>query len=83
MIDVSGGFMGSRPAEAGQGYFVPEAAAIKKAVSIPVMVTGGITKPAFADKVLVNGHADLIGIGRALLRDSRWVTKSAGPNASM
>lgn len=76
MIDVSGGFMGSRPAGAAPGYFVPAASAVKKAVTIPVMVTGGITEGGFAEKVLQDGAADLIGIGRALLRDPDWVTKA-------
>ncbi len=76
LIDVSGGFMGSRPAGAGPGYFVPAASTIKNAVSVPVMVTGGITEAAFAEKVLKDGHADLIGIGRALLRDPDWVMKA-------
>lgn len=76
LIDVSGGFMGSRPAGASPGYFVPAASTIKKRVSIPVMVTGGITEARFAEKVLQEGHADLIGIGRALLRDPSWVEKA-------
>ncbi|HHY75875.1 MAG TPA: NADH:flavin oxidoreductase [Firmicutes bacterium] len=76
LVDVSGGFMGSRPAGAPPGYFVPAAATIKKAVNVPVMVTGGITEAAFAEKVLQDGHADLIGIGRALLRDPNWVIKA-------
>ncbi len=76
LIDVSGGFMGSRPAGAGPGYFVPVAATIKKAVTVPVMVTGGITEGAFAEKVLKDGHANLIGVGRALLRDPDWVMKA-------
>jgi 2,4-dienoyl-CoA reductase-like NADH-dependent reductase (Old Yellow Enzyme family) len=40
------------------------------------MVTGGITEGAFAEKVLKDGHADLIGVGRALLRDPDWVMKA-------
>ena len=75
LIDVSGGFSGStqgvRP-----GYFVPNASAIKKNVTIPVMVTGGITDAGFAEKVLQEGHADLIGVGRAILRDPNWVIKA-------
>ena len=66
LIDISGGFMGSRP-QAPVRYFVPAASTIKNAVSVPVMVTGGITEAAFAEKVLKDGHADLIGIGRACL----------------
>ena len=76
LIDVSGAFMGSRPAGVAPGYFVPAASVIKKNVSIPVMVTGGIIEGAFAEKVLQEGHADLIGVGRGLLRDSKWVRKA-------
>lgn len=76
LIDVSGGFMGSRPAGAAPGYFVPAASVIKKNVSIPVMVTGGIIEASFADKVLQEGKADLIGVGRGILRDPLWVVKA-------
>jgi 2,4-dienoyl-CoA reductase-like NADH-dependent reductase (Old Yellow Enzyme family) len=76
MIDVSGGFGGSRPAGAASGYFVPAATTVKSTVSIPVMVTGGITDALFAEQVLQDGNADLIGIGRALLRNPRWVLEA-------
>ncbi|MGE5561582.1 MAG: tRNA-dihydrouridine synthase [Chloroflexota bacterium] len=76
MIDVSGGFGGSRPAGAAPGYFVPAARTVKKNVTIPVMVTGGITEAQFAERVLQDGDADLIGIGRALLRNPRWVIEA-------
>ncbi|MGE5579097.1 MAG: NADH:flavin oxidoreductase [Bacillota bacterium] len=76
LIDVSGGLGGSRPAGAPPGYFVANAAVVKKAVSVPVLVTGGITEGAFAEKVLQDGHADLIGVGRGILRDPKWVEKA-------
>lgn len=76
LIDVSGAFAGSRPKEAPPGYFVPAAAIVKSRVDIPVLVTGGITDPVFAEQVLQQGKADLIGIGRALLRDPKWVVKA-------
>lgn len=76
LIDVSGGFGGSRPAGAPPGYFVPAASIIKKSISIPVMVTGGITEGQLAEKVLQEGHADLIGVGRGLLGDPKWVVKA-------
>lgn len=76
LIDVSGGLGGSRPAGAPPGYFVANAAIVKKAVSIPVLVTGGILEGAFAEKVLRDGHADLIGVGRGILRDPKWVEKA-------
>lgn len=77
MLDVSGGLCGSRPRWEKPGWLVPGAAAVKAKVSIPVMSTGGITQASHAEQVLAEGKADLIGIGRALLRDPEWVTKAA------
>lgn len=76
LIDVSGGFSGSRPVGAPPGYFVGNASLIKRKVNIPVLVTGGITDAHFAEKILEEGHADLIGVGRAILRDPSWVLKA-------
>ena len=76
LISVSGGLMGSRPAGREPGYFVPYAAAIKSFVRIPVMVTGGISEPGLADRVIRNGQADLVGIGRAMLNDADWARKA-------
>lgn len=50
-----------------QGYFVPIAGEIKKAVTIPVMVAGKIFDPYFAEQVLHEGKADLIAFGRQLI----------------
>jgi 2,4-dienoyl-CoA reductase-like NADH-dependent reductase (Old Yellow Enzyme family) len=75
LIDVSGGLQGSRPAVVvarGPGWFVPYAQAIKAAVNVPVLVTGGFTDPRHADRVVREGRADLIGVGRAMLNDAGW-----------
>lgn len=73
IIDISGGFSGFIVSElTGKGYFVSLTEEIKKAVSIPVILTGGITEPEAAERLLAEGKADLIGIGRALLKDSMW-----------
>ncbi len=72
LISVSGGLFGSRPAGRATGYFVPYAAAIKTYVPVPVMVTGGISEPALADRIVRDGQADLVGIGRAMLNDPEW-----------
>lgn len=55
------------------GYQVYLARAVKKATNLPVIAVGMLENPAVADFVLANGDADLIGIGRALLRDPNWV----------
>lgn len=77
LLDVSGALQGARPAwHAGQGYFVKYAEALKKVVQVPVLVTGGITEPAFADAVIREGRADLVGVGRAMLRDPNWAAQA-------
>jgi NADPH2 dehydrogenase len=76
LIDVSGGLQGSRGAGKGAAYFVPYAQAIKAAVAIPVLVTGGIASPDLADRAVREGWADLVGIGRAMLNDPDWARKA-------
>lgn len=73
ILDISGGFCGFiLPNATEQGYFADLTEAIKKAVSIPVILTGGITESQAAERLLSEGKADLIGVGRAILNDSNW-----------
>lgn len=73
LIDISGGLCRySVPGLTGQGYFSPVSQAVKQAVSIPVLLTGGVTEPDAAEKLLSEGKADLIGVGRAIYQDSDW-----------
>jgi NADPH2 dehydrogenase len=73
IIDISGGFCGyTVPGSTEQGYFSPLSEAVKRAVTIPVILTGGITDAEAAEKLLLEGKADLIGVGRAALKDSNW-----------
>jgi 2,4-dienoyl-CoA reductase-like NADH-dependent reductase (Old Yellow Enzyme family) len=60
----------------GQGYFAPLTTALKEAVAVPVILTGGITEPAAAEKLLAEGRTDLVGVGRAILKDSKWAKKA-------
>lgn len=75
LLDISGGLIGGR-VDGPQGFYVSLSSAIKQAVQIPVMVTGGITIPSFAEEVIRQGQADLVGIGRALLQDPQWAVKA-------
>lgn len=73
LLDISGGLCGPyRPNVTHEGYFKELSAATKQAVSIPVILTGGITTAEGAETLLEDGAADLIGIGRALLKNSSW-----------
>jgi 2,4-dienoyl-CoA reductase-like NADH-dependent reductase (Old Yellow Enzyme family) len=77
IIDVSGGLCGSRPPNlSGQGYFTHLAKAIKQTVKIPVITTGGIKTPQYADELIKTGIADLVGVGRTLTADPDWASRA-------
>ena len=76
LIDLSGGLCGtSLPMRRGP-VFRDMAEAIKPHVSVPMIMTGGITDGETANMLLEEGCADLIGVGRALLRDADWAEKN-------
>ena len=73
LIDVTGGLMGYvLPDRNEPGYFSDLSEAIREKVSGPVILTGGVTEAAQAEALLQAGKADLIGVGRAVARDSLW-----------
>jgi 2-enoate reductase len=51
------------------------AEAVKKAVNIPVIVHGKLGNPMLAEKVIEEGKADFVGLGRPLLADPDWPEK--------
>lgn len=64
-------------AEYPNGYNVPEAEAVKRAVDVPVMVVGRIHDPEYAEDILQADKADMIVAARPLLADPEWVNKAA------
>lgn len=58
------------------GCNVPLAQEIKKVVKIPIIVAGKLGNPVLAEKVLREGKADLIAMGRALLADPELPRKA-------
>lgn len=77
ILDISGGFCGyTVPGLEGQGYFSKLSEAIKEVVSIPVILTGGVTEAEAAEKLLSSSKADLVGVGRAIFKDSLWAKKA-------
>lgn len=76
LLDVSGGMNGYMiKGRTKPGYFKDLTSAIRKKVSIPVTLTGGVKTGKDAEALLQEGAADLIGVGRAMLRDSKWADK--------
>jgi 2,4-dienoyl-CoA reductase-like NADH-dependent reductase (Old Yellow Enzyme family) len=61
-----------RPDHSEPGYFQDMSVPIMQAVKIPVLLTGGVTAPAQAEKLLNEGCADMIGVGRAIFKDAHW-----------
>ncbi len=86
-INVSGGTLASihrisPPAGAPQAVNAAAAAAIRSAVSVPVIVGSRITRPDAALAVLAAGQADMVGLGRALLADPAWAAKALDGRAA-
>ena len=79
LLDLSGGmcfFM--RPGHLEAGYFSSMSEKVKACVSVPVLLPGGVHKIADAEALLQSGKADLIGVGRALLKDAAWAAEAFG-----
>lgn len=53
-------------------YQVPFAARIRKEAEVATAAVGLITEPLQAEEILVSGHADLVLLGRELLRNPHW-----------
>ncbi|HJV33002.1 MAG TPA: FAD-dependent oxidoreductase [Patescibacteria group bacterium] len=57
------------------GVLLPLAAAVKKAVKVPVIAVAKIRTAEMAQKALKDGTADFVAIGRTLLADPEWPNK--------
>ncbi|WFE71326.1 NADPH-dependent 2,4-dienoyl-CoA reductase [Halomonas sp. M1] len=49
---------------------------IKSALSIPLITTNRINMPEVAERVLAEGHADMVSMARPFLADPEWVSKA-------
>jgi 2,4-dienoyl-CoA reductase-like NADH-dependent reductase (Old Yellow Enzyme family) len=78
MMDISsGGMVPHQKITVGPGYQVPFARAAREASSLPVIAVGLITESAQAEQILVDGSADVIMMGRQLLREPHWPFRAA------
>jgi 2,4-dienoyl-CoA reductase-like NADH-dependent reductase (Old Yellow Enzyme family) len=79
-IEVSAGLGSSAQAtkegDPERAYFRERAAAVKRAVTVPVIAVGGIRSLAMAQSMVDNGDADLISMSRPFIRQpdliARW-----------
>ncbi len=73
MISLTGGINGFiNPGASYPGYFKEMSLAVKEKVSVPILLTGGITTLDEAENLLNEQAADLIGVGRAMLKNPKW-----------
>lgn len=77
LIDVSTGGVVQAHINVFPGYQVPHAEAIKHGADIPTGVVGLITTAIQAEEILQNNRADLVFLGRVLLRDPYWPLNAA------
>ncbi len=54
---------------------------MKEEISIPLITSNRINMPETAEKVLAEGHADMISMARPFLADPEWVNKTAANKA--
>ncbi|MFF9168450.1 MULTISPECIES: NADH:flavin oxidoreductase/NADH oxidase [unclassified Streptomyces] len=78
LLDVStGGNASGARIPVGPNYQVPFAARVKAETPMPVAAVGLITEPEQAAKILANGEADAVLLGRELLRNPSWARLAA------
>lgn len=79
-VNVTGGWHESRVPQitmaVPRGGFSYLAQSIKEAVNIPVMASNRISDPLTAERILRDGCADMVSLGRVLLADPYWPLKA-------
>ncbi|MEV0008152.1 NADH:flavin oxidoreductase/NADH oxidase [Streptomyces sp. NPDC051840] len=78
LLDVStGGLAPKARIPVGPGYQVPFAERVRTEAGLPVAAVGLITDPVQAEKILADGSADAVLLGRELLRDPYFARNAA------
>jgi 2,4-dienoyl-CoA reductase-like NADH-dependent reductase (Old Yellow Enzyme family)/thioredoxin reductase len=84
ILNISFGYGGSSYSYTTGGMYIPPASisvplasGIKQAVkSIPVVACSRINEPTLAENILADGHADMVGLVRALIADPEFPNKA-------
>jgi len=82
-IEVTGGIYESRKemsrkginTEEKEAYLRAYAEALREAVSIPLILVGGMRSPSVIEKVLAEGIADMVSLSRPFIREPRLVKR--------
>lgn len=81
-VSLTGGIFGYRKANLqGPGYYRDMSQAVKSVTDLPVILTGGVVEAVQADELLDQGLCDLVGVGRAILRNPAWLDDIPSPGS--
>ena len=84
LLSVSGGMCYYTRRDTDEpGWFRDTSAPVRRALRdaglpVPVMLTGGIRTAADASRMVEEGACDLVGVGRAILNNRKWVRRNLG-----
>ncbi len=78
-IEVSGGVGNAatyiQPGDIDRPVFRERAAALKRAVDVPVAVVNGIRSPEMANEIIASGDVDMVSFSRPFIREPQMVTR--------
>lgn len=85
-VNVTGGWHEAKlpqlPMELPRSGFAWLAKNIKAAVSVPVFASNRIADPETAERIIRDGYADLVNLGRVLIADPFWPEKARAGHAA-
>ncbi|MBU9723014.1 MULTISPECIES: NADH:flavin oxidoreductase/NADH oxidase [Bacillaceae] len=73
----SGGDSNSGPASSGPGYQLDLAKSMKESLQVPIIAVGRLEDPKLSDESVREGTADLIAVGRGMLRNPYWANDAS------
>ncbi|TQN42802.1 2,4-dienoyl-CoA reductase-like NADH-dependent reductase (Old Yellow Enzyme family) [Blastococcus colisei] len=81
VIDCSSGGLVGSPMDAATplsyGYQVQYASEVRRGTGAPTMAVGLIVHPEHAERIIAEGHADLVAVGREVLYNPNWPIDAA------
>jgi NADPH2 dehydrogenase len=77
VVDCSSGGLLSPRIDLYPGYQIIYAEAVKRQTGVPTVAVGLITSPEMAEEIIGNERADMVALGRVLLRQPYWPVYAA------
>ena len=75
VLDISGGMCMFFTDDDRAGFFDYLSKSIYDEVDIPVILAGGVKTGQDVEDILIRDVCDLVGVGRAVFKDSNWIEK--------